>query len=186
MRGGTEKIPGLIIAVFLLLFLARPSGSNMMDGGKDGNGGADIPDVVLRKVMVTPVRAHVGDVIRIEMEWDYWGDITKNYYDTNKAAVRANGKVVAGKTYTADFGVRPGELCRETFLWDTKGMAPGKYRIRGEVPLILEKTPYDNYLDVKEPVSLIPVGASFPAGEEPGGSAVAGDPYEPEPQAAEN
>jgi len=34
MRGGTEKIPGLIIAVFLLLFLARPSGSNMMDGGK--------------------------------------------------------------------------------------------------------------------------------------------------------
>jgi len=92
MRGGTEKILGLFIPIFLLLFLARPAGSSMMDGGKDGNGEADIPDVVLRNVTVTPVRAHVGDVIRIEMEWDYWGDITKNYYDTNKAAVRANGK----------------------------------------------------------------------------------------------
>src|SRR4030066_554494 len=186
MRGGTEKIPGLMIAVFLLLLLARPAGSNMMDGGKDGNGGAEIPDVVLRKVMVTPVRAHGGDVIRIEMEWDYWGDITENHYDTNKAAVGANGKVVAGRQYTADFGVRPGELCRETFLWDRKGMAPGKDRIRGEVPVILEKTPYDNYLDVKEAVSLIPVGASFPAGEEPGGAAVAKDPCSPELEAAEN
>src|SRR4030066_483858 len=151
MRCGTEKILGLFVPIFLLLFLARPAGSSMMDGGKDGNGEADIPDVVLRNVTVTPVRAHVGDVIRIEMEWDYWGDITKNYYDTNKAAVRANGKLVASKTYTADFGVRRGALCGGRFLGDTRGMAPGKYRIRGEGPLILEKTPYDNYLDGKEP-----------------------------------
>ena len=178
MRGGTEKIPGLIIAVFLLLFLARPAGSNMMDGGKDGNGGAEIPDVVLRNVTVTPVRAHVGDIIRIEMEWDYWGDITKNNYDTNTAAVRANGKVVASKTYTSDFGgVRPGEVKRETFLWDTKGIAPGKYHLRGEVPLIMDKTHYDNYLDVKEPFLLVPAGESFPAGKESGGSAVAESPY---------
>src|SRR3989304_813104 len=156
MRGGTEKIPGLIIAVFLLLFLARPAGSNMMDGGKDGNGGAEIPDVVLRNVTVTPVRAHVGDIIRIEMEWDYWGDITENYYDTNTAAVRANGKVVASRKYTSYFGVRPGEPKRETFLWDTKGFAPGRYRIRGEVPLRRDATPYDNFLAGKEPVLLVP------------------------------
>jgi hypothetical protein len=164
------------VTLVLVLLFAGPAVSNDMNGN-DRDGGADIPDVVLRNVMVTPVRAHVGDVIRIEMEWDYWGDITQNYYDTNTAAVRANGKVVASKKYTADFGVRPGELCRETFLWDTKGMAPGKYRIRGEVPLILEKTPYDNYLDVKEPLLLIPAGESFPAGENEGGSATAEAPY---------
>src|SRR3990170_6540386 len=161
MRGGTEKILGLFIPIFLLLFLARPAGSSMMDGGKDGNGEAEIPDVVLRNVTVSPVRAHVGDVIRIEMEWDYWGDITENYYDTNFAVVRANGKVVASRKYTSYFGVRPGEPKRETFLWDTKGMAPGKYRIRGEVPLRIDATPYDNYLDVKEPFILISKGESF-------------------------
>ena len=163
--------------LLLVLVFAGPAVSKDMDGG-DRNGGAVIPDLVVRKVTVTPVRAHVGDVIRIEMEWDFWGDITENFYDTNVAAVRANGKVVASKSYTADFGgVRPGETHRETFLWDTKGTAPGQYRIRGEVPLKIEKTPYDNYLDVKEPVLLVPAGASFPAGEESGGSAVAESPY---------
>jgi hypothetical protein len=56
-------------------------------------------------------------------------------------------------------------------------VAPGKYHIRGEVPVKIEKTPYDNFLDVKEPVVLVPAGASFPAREEPGGSAVAESPY---------
>ncbi len=177
MRGRSKTCLVLLGPLALLLFLVRPAGSNPMDGSRDDNGGSEIPDVVVRKVTVTPVRAHVGDVIRVEMEWDYWGDITENPYDSNTAAVRAGGKIVASKTYTADFGVRPGEVKRETFLWDTKGMAPGKYRMRGEVPLILEKTPYDNYLDVKEPVTLIPAGASFPPGEEAGGSAVAESPY---------
>ena len=176
MRSRIKGIFYLIVPLLLVLFFARPAVSNDMDGDKDG--GSEIPDLVVRKVTVTPVRAHVGDVIRIEMEWDFWGDITENYYDTNVAAVRANGKVVASRSYTADFnGVRPGETYRETFLWDTKGMAPGTYRIRGEVPLKIEKTPYDNYLDVKEPVLLVPAGASFPAGEEGGGSAVAESPY---------
>lgn len=161
------------VSLFLLPAFAVPAGSGLMGGPEHENGGSEIPDIVVRKVTVTPVRAHVGDVIRIEMEWDYWGDITANHYDANMAEVRANGKVVARKSYTADFGVRPGKLKKETFLWDTKETAPGKYRIRGEVPVILEKTPYDNYLDVKEPVSLIPAGATFPPGEEPGGSAFA-------------
>ena len=177
MAGRIRKKSVLFVAFFLLLFLARPAGSNMMDGEKDGDGGEEIPDLVVRNVTVTPVRAHVGDVVRIDMEWDYWGDITKNYYDTNFAMVRANGKVVATKKYTSYFGVRPGEVKRETFLWDTAGMASGTYHIRGEVPLDLDKTPYDNYLDLKEPLLLIPAGESFPAGEEPGGSAVAKDPY---------
>ena len=176
MRSLIRKQNVLFVTLVLVLLFAGPAVSNDMNGN-DKDGGADIPDVVVRKVTVTPARAHVGDVIRIEMEWDYWGDITQNYYDTNTAAVRANGRVVASKKYTADFGVRPGERCRETFLWDTKGMAPGKYRIRGEVPVILEKTPYDNYLDVQESLLLIPRGASFPAEQESGGTAIAESPY---------
>ncbi|MGA7104032.1 MAG: hypothetical protein WBX49_01685 [Candidatus Deferrimicrobiaceae bacterium] len=177
MRSRIKGIFYLIVPLLLVLLFARPAVSNDTDG-EDRDGGSEIPDLVVRKVTVAPVRAHVGDVIRIEMEWDFWGDITENAYDTNVAAVRANGKVVASKSYTADFnGVRPGETYRETFLWDTKGVAPGTYRIRGEVPVKIEKTPYDNYLDVKEPVLLIPAGASFPAGKESGGSAVAESPY---------
>ena len=170
---------GIVLSAAFLLVLssAGPAVSDSLNGGERENGGAEIPDLVLRKMTVTPARAHVGDVIRIEMEWDYWGDITENYYDTNTASVLANGKVVAGRKYDADFGVRPGETKRDTFLWDTKGMAPGTYRMRGEVPLNPERTPYDNYLVMKETVLLIPAGASFPKGEEAGGTAVAESPY---------
>lgn len=177
MRDRFEKIPWFFVGSVLLLFLARPAVSGDMNNGQDKDGGAERPDVVLRKVTVTPIRAHVGDVVRIDMEWDYWGDITDNYYDSNSADVRANGKVVVSRTYEADYGVRPGETKRETFLWDTKGMAPGSYHLRAEVPVQLDKTPYDNYLDVKKPVLLVAAGAAFPSGEEGGGTAVAESPY---------
>ncbi|MGB6410633.1 MAG: hypothetical protein WBF16_05490 [Candidatus Deferrimicrobiaceae bacterium] len=165
----------LLVSLLLLLLFAPLPGY----GDSDKNGGSQPVDLVLRKVTVTPVRVHVGDVVRVEMEWDYWGDIfAENRYDTNMAAVRANGKVVASKTYTADFGgLSPGDTCRETFLWNTTGMAPGEYRIRGEVPVIQDKTHYDNYLDVKEPLLLVPAGVSFPDGKERGGEAVAESPY---------
>lgn len=164
-------------AFLLVLSWAGPAVPDSRNGGGRENGGAEIPDLVLRKVTVTPARAHVGEIIRIDMEWDYWGDITENYYDTNTASVRANGKVVVSKSYDADFGVRPGETKRETLLWDTRGMPPGKYRIRADVPLNPERTPYDNYLVIKEPVLLVPAGASFPPGEEAGGTAIAESPY---------
>ena len=178
MRSRIRTTISLIVPLLLLLLFAPLPGSSMLNGDSDKNGGSEPVDLVVRKVTVTPVRAHVGDVVRVEMEWDYWGDIADNHYDTSVAAVRANGKVVASKTYTADFGgVAPGETYRETFLWNTMGMAPGEYRIRGEVPLIEDKTHYDNYLDVKEPLLLVPAGESFPAGEERGGEAVAESPY---------
>ena len=170
------RTPIYLIGSLLLLLLFAPLPGY---GDSDKNGGSQPVDLVLRKVTVTPVRVHVGDVVRVEMEWDYWGDIfAENRYDTNMAAVRANGKVVASKTYTADFGgLSPGDTCRETFLWNTTGMAPGEYRIRGEVPVIQDKTHYDNYLDVKEPLLLVPAGVSFPDGKERGGEAVAESPY---------
>ncbi len=154
----------------LFLLFANLSGPRMLYGSQGG--GAHV-DLVVRKVTVTPVRARVGDVVRIEMEWEYWGAISNNYYDTTAAEVRANGMVVASKPFVLNFGARLGEVYRDTFLWDTKEMAPGKYRIRGEVPLRLDATPFDNFLIVSEPLLLIPREASFPAGEDGGGIAVA-------------
>ncbi len=164
----------LLVSLLLLLLFAPLPGY----GDSDKNGGSQPVDLVLRKVTVTPVRVHVGDVVRVEMEWDYWGDIfAENRYDTNMAAVRANGKVVASKTYTADFGgLSPGDTCRETFLWDTTGVAPGEYRIRGEVPVIQDKTHYDNYLDVKDPPSPGTGGSLFPGRERTRGGSRCGEP----------
>jgi hypothetical protein len=165
---------GFIFASLFLLLLAQGAGANMLASLQ--RDGANI-DLVVRKITVSPARAHVGDTIRIEMVWGYWGDLVSNYYDTTTAEVLANGKVVAGKPFVYNFGARLGDEYRETFLWDTKGMAPGKYRIRGRVPLRLDATPYDNFLEVKEPVILLPQGAALPSGEEGGGTVAATNPF---------
>ena len=133
-------------------------------------------DLIVRKITVSPARAHVGDTIRIEMVWQYWGDMISNYYDTTTAEILANGKVVAGKPFVHNFGARLGDEYRETFLWDTTGRAPGTYHIRGRVPLQLDATPYDNFLAVKEPIILVPQGASFPSGES-GGTVIGKNPF---------
>jgi hypothetical protein len=162
----------LFVPLVFLLSFAPMAGSSMLLGSLGDNGGAHV-DLVVRKVIVTPVRAHVGDVVMIKMVWEYWSDLTNNYYDTTFAEVLANGKVVARKPFVYNFGAFLGDVYRETFLWDTKGMAPGTYRIRGEVPLRLDATPFDNFLVAKDPLLLIPAGESFPAGEESGGVAAA-------------
>jgi hypothetical protein len=172
MRGRVENMGVLFLSSFLLLSLAPPAGANMLFESAGMDGGAHV-DLVVRKVAFTPARARVGDVIRIEMVWQYWGEMVNNYYDSTFAEVRANGRVVAKKPFVYDYGANLGDEYRETFLWDTKGTAPGKYRIRGEVPLRLDATPYDNYLDVKEPLVLYEAGAALPTGEEIGGTGVA-------------
>ena len=166
----------LVPLLLLLLFppLAVPDSE---DGDKDGGGDCCV-DLVMRKVSVTPVLARVGDVVRIEMEWEWNGFITWDaYYNRTVAEVWANGKVVASKPFTDDHGTRVGARYRESFLWDTKGAAPGNYSIRGEVTLRTDVRPFDNYLEVKEPVVLLPAGAPFPAGQEGGGAAAAENPY---------
>jgi hypothetical protein len=164
----------LVVPVFLVLLLAAEKDVSMAESSQGD--GAHV-DLVVRKVTVTPARAHVGDTIRIDMVWEYWGDMISNYYDTTTAEVLANGRVVAGKPFVYNFGAQMGDEYRETFLWDTKGMAPGTYRIRGQVPLRLDATPYDNFLVVKEPVVLVPPGEPFPPGEEAVGSAEGKNPF---------
>jgi len=165
----------LVVPLALLLAFAPPADSRNGRRSFNRRGEREAVDLVVRKVRVAPVRAHVGDTVRVEMEWDHWPHLPGQ--ETVVATVRANGKAVASKKYPSGFGVGPGKIVKETFLWDTKGMAPGRYRIRGEVPLKSDPTPYNNYLDVKEPVLLIAGGESFPAGREGGGEAVAENPY---------
>ena len=176
MRNRIRTCMLIFLPSFILLLFAPHAGPGMLHGSVGDGGGAHV-DLVVRKITVTPVRAHVGDVVRIEMEWEYWGDITNNYYETTAAEVQANGKVVVSKPFTYDFGASLGDTYRETFLWDTTGMTPGDYRIRGEVPLRLDATPYDNYLALKEPLTLFPAGVRIPEGEKNGGIAVSENPF---------
>src|SRR4030065_423241 len=176
MQNRTKIYMVLVSPLLLFLLSAQLSRPGMLHGWGGDNGGAHV-DLVVRKVTVTPARAHVGDVVRIEMEWEYWGEITSNYYDTTFAEVLANGKSVAKKPFVYNFGARLGDVYRETFLWDTKGTAPGEYRIRAEGPLRPEATPFGNFLVVEESVILVPEGAPFPSGEESGGTAVAKNPF---------
>lgn len=186
---GGRKQSWAYVAVFGLLLLASayPAGAGMpwRLTSEQGSGDGAHVDLIMRKITVSPARAHVGDVVTIEMILEYRGEMINNYYDTTFAEVSANGRVVARKPFVYNFGARFGDEYRETLLWDTKGMAPGTYRIRGEVPLRLDATPYDNFLVVKEPVLLVPEGESFPAGQEKGGAAVARNPYWVERRAAE-
>jgi hypothetical protein len=175
MERPVRRIAAAAAAIFTFFLFGGTESSPGSDVGGGGDG-AHV-DLVVRKVTVTPARAHVGDTIRIEMVWQYWGDMISNYYDTTVAEVLANGKLVAGKPFVYNFGAQLGDEYRETFLWDTKGIAPGTYRIRGQVPLQLDSTPYDNFLVVKEPVILAPQGAPFPSGEESGGTVSGKNPF---------
>ncbi len=153
---------------FIVLF---GGGVATADMGNDGGNGIYI-NLIVREVKVTPVRAHVGDPIRVDAVIENRGE----GYGTITARVYANGKSVAHRLLTYDTLHGPSALYRESFVWDTKGAKPGEYRIRAEAFDWNDASPFDNYLDVKEAVTLLPAGAVFPAGQPGGGEAVAVDP----------
>lgn len=171
-RIGGSTLPLSFLLLLLFAPLARPG---LLHGSMGDNGGANV-DLVVTKVTVTPVRARSGDPVRIEVTWMYWGDLISNYHESTSVNVLANGKVVVTMPYSYEFGARLGDEHRHTFEWDTTGMSPGQYRIRAEIPLRVDATPYDNYLDVKEPLVLLPAGEPVPAGPESERSAVAENP----------
>ena len=167
--------------VLMMLFGGTPlmvvepadAGPRFLRTDSDIGGGGAYINLIVREVRITPIVAHVGDVIRIEMAVETRGD---NANDTVPAEIRANGRVVASRMFTYGFEGEPNKVYRLTFLWDTKGVSPGEYRIRGEVFLWYDASEFDNFLDVKDPLVLLPVGAVLPAGKEGGGTAVAVDP----------
>jgi hypothetical protein len=165
----------LASAVALLLF----AGEIVSGGGRGGrfrhvgdqNGGDGNKDIAVRQVTVAPIRAHVGDMVRVDVVIENKAE----GYETVPLEIFANKKVVARKLFT--FGFSPADrIYRETMAWDTRGVSPGEYRIRAEVFVWGDSSPYDNYLEVKHVVLLSAPGAPFPDGATSGGSATETDP----------
>jgi hypothetical protein len=139
-----------------------------MDGG--GGGGLNI-DLAVRQVTVTPVRAHAGDVIHVDV-------VIENKdegMETTNAELLVNRKVVARQLFT--WGMSPAErLYRLSFDWDTRGIPPGEYRIGVEAFVWGDSSPFDNFLEVAQPVVIVPPGDGFPGGKAAGGSVTETDP----------
>ena len=170
---GGKRIYSSICVLCLLGWAAPvPSEGGFLKIADMGGDGGPYVNLIVREVRVTPARAHAGDPVRIEMTIEHQGEGS----GTITAEVRANGKVVADRLFTYGFGNEPGYLYRESFLWDTKGVPPGEYRIRGEVFLWHDAAEFDNFLDLAEPLVLSAPGQPLPVGMELGGSAVSVDP----------
>jgi hypothetical protein len=136
-----------------------------------GDGGDTNIDLAVRQVTVTPVRAYVGDKVHVEVLIENKAEGMK----TTNADIYANGKRVGRQQFT--WGMSPGNrLYRMTFEWDTRGVPPGEYKIRAEAFVWEDTSPFDNQLDVSQPVFLAPPGGAFPGGAATGGSATETDP----------
>jgi len=123
-------------------------------------------DLAVRQLTVTPVRAYVGDTIHVEVLIENKAEGS----NTTNADLYANGKRIARQLFT--WGASPGErLYRLSFDWDTRSVSPGKYKIRAEAFVWTDTSPFDNDLEMKQPVILVSPGEAFPGGETAGGSA---------------
>ena len=128
-------------------------------------------DLAVRQVTVSPVRAHVGDVVHVDVVIENKAEGSR----TTPAELLVNGKVVARQLFT--WGMSPGErLYRLSFDWDTGKVPPGEYRIGAQAFLFEDSSEFDNRLDVTQPVRIAPAGGGFPDGEAAGGSATETDP----------
>ena len=165
------------LAIGILATIAVPGGAvfggtaePVLLADMDGGGGVNI-DLAVRQVTVTPVRAHVGDVVHVEVVIENKAEGSR----TTNADLLVNGKVVASQLFT--WGWSPGErLYRLSFDWDTRKVSPGEYRIGGQAFVWEDTSPFDNRLDVTQPVLIAPAGGGFPGGEAAGGSATETDP----------
>lgn len=135
----------------------------------DGPGDMNI-DLAVRRLTVTPVRAYVGDKIHVEVQIENKAEGS----NTTTADLYANGKLIGRELFT--WGWSPGErLYRLSFDWDTRSVSPGEYKIRAEAFVRPDSSPFDNDLEMKQPVILVSPGAAFPGGETAGGSATETD-----------
>jgi len=170
-KAGTALASSVALMVFAAGIASGGGRSGMFRhvGDQGGGGDANI-DIAVRQVTVSPIRAHVGDVVRFVVVIENRDD----GYETVPLEIFANRKVVARKMFT--FGFSPADrIYRETLAWDTRGAAPGEYRIRAEVFVWGDSSQSDNFLDVKQAVLLSAPGAPFPDGAASGGSATETD-----------
>ena len=171
MRIGKAAI---VLAVGALAALGVP-GAAVSESSPDRIRLADGPgdmttNLALRQLTVTPVRAYVGDKIRVEMLIEN----TAEGSNTTNAELYANGKLIGHKLFT--WGWSSGErLFRLSFVWDTRNVSPGEYRIRAEAFVWTDTSPFDNEFEMKQPVVLVSPGEAFPGGGAVGGSATETD-----------
>lgn len=135
-----------------------------------GNGGPNI-NLIVRQVSFTPAVARVGETIRIDVVVE---DVDEGYR-TIPSRILANGKQVASQLFTFGFS-KGNRIYKESFSWDTKGAAPGEYKIRADYFLMEDSSPFDNEMTVTQPLILVPDGAPFPEGKPAGGTATERDP----------
>ena len=168
----------LWLAIGVLVTIAVPGGAvfggtaePILLADMDGGGGGVNIDLAVRQVSVTPVRAHVGDVIHVDVVIENKAEGSR----TTPADLLVNGKVVASQLFT--WGWSPGErLYRLSFDWDTRKVPPGEYRIGAQAFVWEDTSSFDNRLDVTQPVMIVPAGSAFPGGEAAGGTATETDP----------
>ena len=175
MRG---SIRALWLAVAVLATVAVPGGAVSGEtvepvflADRDTGGGDVNIDLAVRQVTVSPVRVHPGDGIHVEV-------VIENKAEgmaTTNAELLVNGRAVARQLF--NWGMSIGErLYRLSFDWDTRGIPPGEYRIGAQAFVWEDSSPFDNRLDVTQPVVVAPAGGGFPGGEAAGGSATETDP----------
>ena len=168
----------LWLAIGVLVAVAVPAGvvsgrmaEPVLLADQDGGGSDTNVDLAVRQVTVTPVRAHVGDIIHVDVVIENKAEGS----ETTPAELLVNGKVVASRLFT--WGWSPGErLYRLSFDWDTRKVSPGEYRISAQAFVWVDTSPFDNKLDVTQPVLIVPAGSAFPGGETEGGSVTETDP----------
>ena len=174
-----QSIRVMGLAVALLAVVAVPGGAvsggtaeSVLLADMDGGGGGDMDiDLAVRQVTVTPVRAHAGDVVHVEVVVENKAEGMR----TTNAELLVNGKAVASQFFT--WGMSPGDrLHHLSFEWDTRGVRPGEYRIGAQAFVWEDTSPFDNRLDVTQPVLIAPAGGGFSGGKEAGGSATETDP----------
>lgn len=155
----------IVVGLLAAVAIPRSGFANPDHGG----GGLNI-DLAVRQVTVTPVRAHAGDTVRVDVVIENKAEGRANTI----AELLVNGKVIGRQLFT--WGDGENRLYRLSFGWDTKGVRPGEYRIGAQVFLWEDSSPFDNRLDVSQPVIVAPAGGAFPGGAAAGGSATETDP----------
>jgi len=174
---GSKRV--LWLAIGALATVAVPGGvvsggtaETVLLAGQDGGDGGDMNiDLAVRQVTVAPVRAHVGDVIHVDVVIENKAEGMR----TTNAELLVNGKAVARQLFT--WGMSAGErLYRLSFDWNTRGIPPGEYRIGAQAFVWEDTSPFDNRLDVAQPVVIAPAAGGFPGGAAAGGRATETDP----------
>lgn len=177
MKSASGRILVPVVCGLLAWGTAAGAGTRFLRANSDPGGNGAYINLIVREVKVTPIRAHVGDTIRIDMVIEDRGDLVSN---TSTAEVKANGMVVASKRVSYGFGGEGERIQHVTLHWNTAGAKPGEYRIRGEFFVWDDASEFDNFLDAGEPLKIVLAGTAFPNGEKAGGVSVGRDPrYRP-------